>query len=150
MPISLRFILPLGIALAAIAYAVVPLVDRLTLQWFVRDLDPRSESIASAGQEPLAELVTRAGAKQKVQRYFDRLVQDQRIFALGYCDSRGVLVHSTYAFPKAVRSSGGGAPPARNRVVELAHGPIHVSAGPPSFEGGGLRGRGVADELSVA
>ncbi len=138
MRISLRFILPLGIALAAIAYAVVPLVDRLMLQWFVRDLDTRSESIASAVQEPLAELVTRAGAKQKVQRYFDRLVQDQRIFALGYCDSRGVLVHSTYAFPKAVRCSGGGAPAARNRVVELAHGPIHVSAVPLSFEGEAL------------
>ena len=29
-----------GIALAAIAWAVVPLVDQLTLKWFVRDLDP--------------------------------------------------------------------------------------------------------------
>ena len=29
MRLSLRFIVPLGIALAAIAYAVVPLVDRL-------------------------------------------------------------------------------------------------------------------------
>ena len=39
MRLSLRFILPLAIALAAIAYAVIPLVDRFTLQWFVRDLE---------------------------------------------------------------------------------------------------------------
>src|SRR2546422_2904417 len=37
MPLSLRFVVPLALALAAIAYAVVPLVDRLTFQWFVRD-----------------------------------------------------------------------------------------------------------------
>ena len=41
MPLSLRFVVPLALALAAIAYAVVPLVDRLTFQWFVRDLDTR-------------------------------------------------------------------------------------------------------------
>ena len=32
MRLSLRFIIPLVVALAAIAYAVVPLVDRLTLR----------------------------------------------------------------------------------------------------------------------
>jgi len=37
--LSLRFIIPLTLALAAIAYAVVPLVDRLTLRWFARDMD---------------------------------------------------------------------------------------------------------------
>ena len=41
MPLSLRFVVPLALALAAIAYAVVPLVDRLTFQWFVRDLETR-------------------------------------------------------------------------------------------------------------
>src|SRR5438093_800446 len=45
MPLSLRFVVPLALALAAIAYAVVPLVDRLTFQWFVRDLDTRGELI---------------------------------------------------------------------------------------------------------
>ncbi len=57
MPLSLRFVVPLALALAAIAYAVVPLVDRLTFQWFVRDLDTRGALIAKTAQEPLAELV---------------------------------------------------------------------------------------------
>mgnify|MGYP003413410641 FL=1 len=42
MRLSLRFIIPLMLALAAIAYSVVPLVDQLTLRWFVRDLDIRA------------------------------------------------------------------------------------------------------------
>ena len=57
MRISLRFIVPLALALTAIAYAVVPLVDNLTLKWFVRDLEMRSAVIANATQESLAPLV---------------------------------------------------------------------------------------------
>ena len=57
MPLSLRFVVPLALALAAIAYAIVPLVDRLTFQWFVRDLDMRGALIAQTAQDPLVELV---------------------------------------------------------------------------------------------
>ena len=84
MRLSLRFIVPLGIALTAIAYAVVPLVDRLTLQWFVRDLEIRSTTIANAAQEPLTALVREPRARQKVLRYFERIIQDERIFAIGF------------------------------------------------------------------
>ena len=42
MRLSLRFVLPLMLVLAGIAYAVAPLVDKLTLGWFVRDMDIRS------------------------------------------------------------------------------------------------------------
>ena len=36
--LTLRFVLPLMIALTLLAYLVVPLVDRLNLRWSVRDL----------------------------------------------------------------------------------------------------------------
>ena len=55
MSLSLRFILPLVLALAAMAYGVLPLVDQLTLRWFVRDLDIRAGLIANAVQEPWQE-----------------------------------------------------------------------------------------------
>ena len=45
MRLSLRFLLPLALVLAGLAYAVIPLVDTLTLKWFVRDLEIRSELI---------------------------------------------------------------------------------------------------------
>ena len=134
MRLSLRFIVPLGLALAAIAYAVVPLVDRLTLQWFVRDLEIRAASIANTAQEPLAALVREPGARQKVMRYFERIVQDERIFALGFCDRAGKLAFATYAFPDVVRCAPANQPVERNRVVNLAHGPLHVSINPIAAE----------------
>lgn len=56
--LSLRFVIPLAISLAVLAYAVVPLVNKLTLRWFVRDLDIRSQLIARTLHDPLAELLS--------------------------------------------------------------------------------------------
>src|SRR5438874_6180851 len=104
MPLSLRFVVPLALALAAIAYAVVPLVDRLTLQWYVRHLDARGALIAQTAQEPLAELMRDPrGAKARVQRYFERIMQGERIFAIGFCDRAGRLHYASATFPDAVR-----------------------------------------------
>jgi trehalose 6-phosphate synthase len=129
MPLSLRFVVPLALALAAIAYAVVPLVDRLTFQWFVRDLDTRGSLIAKTAQEQLAELVSEPeDAKEKVLRYFERIIQDQRIYALGYCDRAGRLAYATSAFPDAIRCTTSEAEKERNWVLQLADGPLHVSA----------------------
>ena len=129
MPLSLRFVVPLALALAAIAYAVVPLVDRLTFQWFVRDLDTRGAAIAKTAQEPLAELIAgNRDPKAKVLRYFERIIQDQRIYALGYCDRAGRIAYATAAFPKEIRCSTSKGNEEKNWVLRLAHGPLHVSA----------------------
>jgi trehalose-6-phosphate synthase len=129
MPLSLRFVVPLALALAAIAYAVVPLVDRLTFQWFVRDLDTRGAAIAKTAQEPLAELIAdNRDPKGKVLRYFERIIQDQRIYALGYCDRAGRIAYATSAFPKEIRCSTSKGNEEKNWVLQLAHGPLHVSA----------------------
>ena len=45
MRLSLRFVVPLLLALGLLGYAVVPLVDRLILGWFVRDLDARATCV---------------------------------------------------------------------------------------------------------
>ena len=82
MRLSLRFIIPLMLALAAIAYSVVPLVDQLTLRWFVRDLDIRAELVANSLQEPLQEQLL-VGKPAKIQAYLGRLIQDERLFGLG-------------------------------------------------------------------
>src|SRR6185369_10061739 len=128
MPLSLRFVVPLALALAAIAYAVVPLVDRLTFQWFVRDLDTRGASIAKTAQEPLAELIAdNEDPKEKVLRYFERIIQDQRIYALGYCDRAGRIAYATAAFPENIRCSISEGNEEKSWVLQLAHGPLHVS-----------------------
>ena len=57
MRLSLRFILPLALALAGLAYAVIPLVDTLTLKWFVRDIEMRSNLIGRMVESPLVDLL---------------------------------------------------------------------------------------------
>src|SRR3981189_779473 len=127
MRLSLRFIIPLAITLAAIAYAVVPLVDRLTLQWFVRDLDIRTSLITRTIQEPLADLV-REGSRAKILRYFDRLILDERLFAGGFCDTRRRLVYKTVTFPSSLGCTGRphNGNEVEGRVVNLDRGLVHV------------------------
>lgn len=84
MRLSLRFIIPLFLALAAFAYAVVPLVDKLTLRWFVRDLDIRASLVANTVQEPLQDLL-RVGNRTRVLQFFTRITLDERLFAIGFC-----------------------------------------------------------------
>ena len=84
MRLSLRFLIPLLLALGAFAWAAVPLVDALMLRWFVRDLDIRANLIVNTVREPLGALV-RDGSTVNIKAYFDRLTQDERIYAVGLC-----------------------------------------------------------------
>ena len=86
MRLSLRFVLPLILVLAGIAYAIMPLVDKLTLSWFVHDLDIRSTLIANAIEDPLQEQLA-AGKMAKVSEFFNHITQDERLYAIGYCRS---------------------------------------------------------------
>src|SRR5262245_19082849 len=152
MPLSLRFVVPLALALAAIAYAVVPLVDRLTFQWFVRDLDMRGALIVQTAQDPLVELLRSGrGARERVLRYFDRIAEGQRIFALGFCDPSGKLLYATRVFPEAVRCTKVERPAAaRNFVLELTDGALHVSANPITVDGAVLGELMIVHDMSFA
>jgi trehalose 6-phosphate synthase len=151
MPLSLRFVVPLALALAAIAYAVVPLVDRFTFQWFVRDLDARGAVIAKTAQEPLVELLREPrGAKARVQRYFDRILQGERVYALGFCDHAGKLAFATAGFPAAVRCSQAESTEERNSVLQLANGPLHVSMNPIAADNAVLGTLVVVHDMSIA
>lgn len=127
MSLSLRFILPLLLALAAIAYGVVPLVDQLTLRWFVRDLDIRSELVANSVHEPLQEHL-KVGQNKMTERYFARLIQDERLFGVGFCPAGGAALIATPAFPAAIHCDSldrFGDPAAR--ILESGQGPLHVA-----------------------
>jgi trehalose 6-phosphate synthase len=125
--LSLRFILPLALVLGLFAYAVTPLIDTLTLRWFVRDIDIRSKLVASTLADPLADYVPQK-SKRRITQLFDRAVQDERLFALGFCDPAGTLLYKTATFPEAV---GCRTPTADDKplpsLVELPRGPVHVT-----------------------
>jgi trehalose-6-phosphate synthase len=128
MRLSLRFILPLVLVLAGIAYAVVPLVDALTLKWFVHDLEKRSKLIASTMEAPLADLVT-TESKGKILRYFHRIIRDERLFAIGFCDLHNRLLYKTQTYPNEISCEGAASlRPDSSEVFKLSRGPVHVAA----------------------
>lgn len=130
MRLSLRFIVPLALALAAIAYAVVPLVDSLTLRWFVRDLDIRSDLIANTVQEPLEEMI-RTGSQSRMLQFFTSVTRDERLYAMGFCASPASQLLVTTTFPPEVNCarlemfSG-----PSGRILASAHGQLLVSIRP--------------------
>ncbi|MBI4743075.1 MAG: trehalose-6-phosphate synthase [Betaproteobacteria bacterium] len=130
MPSSLRFIVPLILVLAAIAYALAPLVDQQTLRWFVRDLDIRSALIANTIEEPLQELLT-TGKKARIEGFFNRITQDERLYALGYCSSSGGAMVSSRSLPADVRCSvleRWEAP--GEHLLPSGKGPLHIAVKP--------------------
>ena len=104
MRLTLRFLVPLLVALALFAYAAVPLVDTLTTRWFVRDLDMRSNLIANTVQEQLEEMI-KAGSPPRILGFFQRLLSDERLYAVGLCLSTDAAPIATGAFPTEIRCS---------------------------------------------
>ncbi|MEO8678333.1 MAG: trehalose-6-phosphate synthase [Vicinamibacterales bacterium] len=86
MRLSLRFIVPLLLVLAALAYAVLPIVDGLTVRWFVRDLDIRASLIASTVRESLEDAI-RSGDQARVLQVLTRITEDERVYAVALCPS---------------------------------------------------------------
>ena len=101
MRLSLRFIIPLLLALAVLAYAMQPLVDKLTVRWFTRDLDIRANLIASSVGEPVADLA-RTGNQARMRQYFERLTEDERLFAMAYCASHSAPAVATPTMPESL------------------------------------------------
>ena len=132
MRLSLRFIIPLIVVLAALAYAVVPLVDNLTLQWFVRDLDSRAAAVATTMQEPLNGMID-AGNQRAIADLFARVTQDERIYAIGFCPSPAAEPIGTNSLPHRITCQSLDTLTAKapaGRLVESSNGPVLVTVRP--------------------
>ena len=130
MRLSLRFVIPLLLALAALGYAVVPLVDKLTLRWFVRDLDIRATLVANTVQDRVQDLV-QGGNRERLLQYFTRITEDERLFAVGFCPASQGLPVATPTLPQDVscadlqRFAG-----SSGHLIPSPKGPILVSVRP--------------------
>jgi trehalose 6-phosphate synthase len=134
MRLSLRFVLPLMLVLIGVAYAVAPLVDQLTLRWFVRDLDIRAELIANTINEPLQDQLA-AGSRAKTLAFFNRIAQDERIYAVGYCATPTGAALASRLLPAELRCAEleRWAEPG-NHLLPSAQGPLHVAVKPMASE----------------
>ena len=127
MRLSLRFVVPLLLALAAFAWAAVPLTDALMQRWFVRDLDMRSNLVASTIEEPLAELIESRSAT-RITALFNRLIQDERLYAVGVCLPGRSDVIGTFTFPPEIGCATlGDLPGTTQPLHQTAHGMVHLS-----------------------
>ena len=86
--LQLRFLAPLLVTLVAAAYFALPVMDRLTLRWFSRDLNARGSLVTNTLSDSIGGAISDAkGARLQV--LFDRVVQDERLFAIGLCSLDG-------------------------------------------------------------
>src|SRR5438045_4515656 len=102
MRLSLRFLIPLLVALGIFAYAALPLVDKLMLRWFSRDLEVRANLIARTVEEPLHDLI-QAGNRRRIQQFFTRITQDERLLALAFSPADGGGATATPPLPNGGR-----------------------------------------------
>ena len=134
--LQLRFLVPLVLILSAAAYLALPLMDRLTLRWFARDLNLRGTLVANALSESIADALPDPRGR-KLQALFNRAIQDERLVAIGLCTTEKKLVHSTGSFPqtldceRAAQIAGEPDP-----LLAIGGGPVHVGFYPVIAERG--------------
>lgn len=130
MSLSLRFILPLFVALSLITWVSLAVVERLTDGWFIRDVETRAALVANALEDPvhtaLQEGDTKA-ARLRLENAFQRATQDERLYGLALCDEKGDLRARTGDFPEVLNCEGDALPPGASSVVlTFRKAPIHA------------------------
>lgn len=144
MRLSLRFILPLALAISIIAYAVTPLVDTLLFRWFERDLDVRSSTLSTAISTDSLAPILESRSKAKIMAAFKKIMKDERIYALGACDLEGNLLYTTDAFPSEIRCNHPEAKKSEqgySSILKLEKGPVHIAYRPLQTDDGQPRGK---------
>ena len=99
--LQLRFITPLLVMLIGVAYLTLPLMDKLTLRWFVRDLNLRDELIANSMADSIADALS-VDDLPRLHAAFDRVLHDERLVALALCSRDGQLLVRTDAYPDSL------------------------------------------------
>ena len=148
--LQLRFLLPLVVVVVATAWLVLPLVDRVTLRWFARDLDSRGAVVANALSDSVVEAM-RANRPHQLARLFDRAVQDERLFAIGLCSTDGRMLERTPAFPNELNCFNAlELSSKRDPRLLLAGGPVHVAMHDVIDQPHPVAGADAASEVAAA
>ena len=146
--LQLRFLLPLVVALIAAAYLALPLMDRLTLRWFSRDLNLRGSLVAAALSDSIAE--TQGDAKNtRLQTLLNRAAQDERLVAIGLCSIDGTVIRKTGGFPARLTCDGGRKIASLYEAqLRLEGGSVQVGMHPVDGEAGRLADLVILHDLS--
>lgn len=125
-----------GIALlvaAIVILAVLPFATSFVEQWSRRDVELRSRLVLNSVRDQVVSLLSRNDAAQ-IERLFERIAQDERVLAIGYCDGSELRFPSknmpdSFSCEKASRSDTESFSTVRNqdRDILISAFPLSVS-----------------------
>ncbi len=95
-------------ALAAVVVVIVAMTQVASVvvdHWSQRDIELRSHLVFRSIHESIVAGLAAKPATD-LTPFFERLAEDERLLALGYCDPEGHLVYATKEMPKAVKCPG--------------------------------------------
>ncbi len=121
-----RFLVPLLMTLVVTAYLALPVLDRLTLRWFSRDLNLRGELVTDSLTDSIIDGLDENNLS-RLSLAFERVARDERLVAVGLCSPSDDLILHTKAFPRSI-----GCREAREIAgqpypqIEIAGGSVHV------------------------
>lgn len=123
MKYSLRFIFPIVILLIVAAFALLPLVDSLTLNWFKKDLNLRSQLIARSINVSVKDM-TGSGSVAGIPKLLEEFTADERLLAIGLCNFNDELIYKTLHFPDSINCSQG---KSSFNSLEISSGEIYLA-----------------------
>ena len=134
--LQLRFLVPLVIILTGAAYLARPLMDRLTVRWFARDLNMRGTLMANTMSDSVADALQDAKGR-RLQALFNRAVQDERLVAIGLCSTSKQVLQRTASFPRDLDCTKAADIAAeREPLLHMEGGTVHVGVHPITAESG--------------
>ena len=103
---QLRFLVPLVLTLVVAGSLGLPLLDRLTLRWFSRDLNSRGGLVTTALSDSISESIAQGDAGgRRLSALFTRSANDERLVAIGLCAPDGRLVQRSDSYPEMLGCS---------------------------------------------
>jgi trehalose 6-phosphate synthase len=98
-------------------------------------MDIRTKLIANTMQDSLVETINEPKG-EKVQKLFARAIQDERLYALAFCDTNGRLLYKTQTFPDQITCEASPADEkSYSKVMQFKQGALHLSFQPVSDSG---------------
>ncbi len=87
-------------AVVLILIAVTPLVTAIVEGWSRRDVELRSRLVFRSIEDRVANAISVSGGTLRIVPYLDRLAEDGKLVAVGFCDEKGDLAFTTTIGPK--------------------------------------------------
>lgn len=89
------------VTIAVLAAALSPFATVLVDDWSRRDVELRSKLVFNSIRDYVAQNLAEGGREALLVDFFERLAEDEKLIALGYCDAGGTLRHPTKLMPSS-------------------------------------------------